>query len=644
VPMHLTLRAQAATALGGTLRDPMLDLRTGGQAPAITASATLPGGAALNVSGVLQSAGGGPLLDGPLTLRLPNLPATIAWLRPAAADQNLLAGLARQAELHANLRLSPSDVALSGLNAKFGSSIVTGSGTVTLGPHRALRAALSADHLAWDDMMARLAAGPAAITRYDTDLDLHAASVQLPAFTLANAALQLRTGREGIQVRHFQADLSGLHADASGTMGADGMLADGALELTAPEAAKLPAAWRVPANLWQGPFHLTLSASGPYRQLAAQLRADLGDLRAEAEGRIESDAPGFSSPRLAATVTLRHPGAPRLLAALGVQGAQRWLDSGSLALQAHLVASPGHLKAQDFSLAAAALHLGGQIDADFSGVIPTITGRIDAPNLTIPRFDARSPDKLPIGALLAWQGVIHLHADDISWGAQDIAADTDADITASGGVLAADISAARIAGGPFTGQAVLDSTQQSPALLARASLGGGAMDDLPTLPPLLFSGGTAGFAVDLSGHGNSPATMLATASGTIQATIAGAALAGLDLPQLQQRLTARGPNLRQGLAAAMASGSTGPIGGNITASMADGALTLQTAHLSGAAGTVDLDGTIDVAARTADVGVRVEPAVQNPPMLRLRLVGPWQAPRRATDVRAGLLWAGVRGR
>ena len=149
-------------------------------------------------------------------------------------------------------------------------------------------------------------------------------------------------------------------------------------------------AWRVPAGLWHGPFHLALTARGPPRQIAVVARADLGDLRAEAEGHIDSGAP-----RVAATITVRHPGTPRLLASLGLPDTQRWLDNGSFALQAHLALWPGHVHAEDFSLAAAALHAGGDMDADFSGAHPIISGRIEAANLALPRFDARSQSPLP---------------------------------------------------------------------------------------------------------------------------------------------------------------------------------------------------------------------------------------------------------
>jgi uncharacterized protein involved in outer membrane biogenesis len=297
------------------------------------------------------------------------------------------------------------------------------------------------------------------------------------------------------------------------------------------------------------------------------------------------------------------------------------------------------VRAEDFSLAAASLHIGGQIEADFSGPRPSFTGNIDAPSLTLPRFDARSQASLPFGVIANWQGQLHLHAGEILWGATSVAVKASADLAASGGVLAAYFSDARIAGGRFAGGAVIDSTQPAPALVLHAGLTGATLDDLPDLPPLAFKGGSLDIATDLSGRGYSPAALLATATGDAHATLRGAALTSVDLPLLTKLLNARAPGLRSALTAAMAEGDTGPLTGDATAELQQGAITLRT-HLTGDAGSVDIDGSVDLPQRTSDLALQIAPSVANPPALGLRLVGPWQGGKRVINIRPALLWAG----
>jgi uncharacterized protein involved in outer membrane biogenesis len=318
---------------------------------------------------------------------------------------------------------------------------------------------------------------------------------------------------------------------------------------------------------------------------------------------------------------------------LGLANAQRWLDDGSLALQAHLVAAPGLLQVPDFSLAAGALQLGGQLEADFAGVLPFISGRIDAPRLNLPRIGARSAELLPFAWLGGWQAVLALRSAETQWGADVIARDVTAELAASGGVVAAAVSQARVGGGAFVGDAVADASAAAPAVRARFALEDAALDSLPGLPPLELHGGEVGLTGELAASGNSPAALLATLGGEAEATLRDVALAGVDLPRLRQLLAAKAPRQRAGLLAAMSAGDTGPLAGTARASLRDGALRLSDAALAGAAGGVAVSGGVDMPARSADVGVRVTPDVANAPALGLRLSGPWQAVKRTVDVR-----------
>ena len=369
LPMRLTLDATAATLQGGTMINPRAVLANGpGGLTLDSASATLPGGAALDLSGAMPPGGA---FSGRMHLAAPTLRRTLAWLAPGTAT--LPAGVLTRADVRAAFAVAAphaaitgavgtdtagtgtalTGIALTGIAGTVDASTVTGSLTVTpnapstpnlsLGADPAapaaapptVRAALTVDRI---DLTPWSAAGLAGFAGTDAAVALQAGTATIGPLSTRAALLDLQTGPAGFSLHRLAADLPGAHLEASGVLGWDGTVADGRLDLAAPDAAALPAAWRQPPGLWQGPFHLALTGAGPAANLAAQLRADLGDLRAEAEARVDMTA--F---RVTATVTVRHPGAPRLLDALGLPGAGQWLENGSVALLAHLTARPGHV-------------------------------------------------------------------------------------------------------------------------------------------------------------------------------------------------------------------------------------------------------------------------------------------------------------
>jgi hypothetical protein len=475
---------------------------------------------------------------------------------------------------------------------------------------------------------------PALLGRIDGSVSLDIARLALPGVTLSQVSLAAAGDAHGVALNRLAADIPGAHLEASGRLAPDGTLAETRLNLDAAEAASLPAAWRALPGLWQGPLHLALTAAGPPRAVAVQLRCDVGDLRAEADGTVDSVTPALTT-----TATLRHPGAPRLLHQLGIEDAGRWLEQGSVALVAHLSARPGLLEARDFSLAAASLRLNGQGHIDFSGAIPILSAAIDAPRLALPSFDPRGTAPLPFAALGTWQGNLRLAAAQVLFDLRPVATGLAADFLATGGVLHADARIADIAGGAWQGEAALDSAE--PLLALRGNLRGAALDALAPLPPWDFAGGTADIAADVSATGHSPAALLATLNGSAAATLHGTAVRGVDLPHLALVLTARGPKLRPALAAAMASGDTGPVSGTVSATLDHGAVNIAAPDLTGAAGRVGLRGVVDLPGGSEDATLRVQPDVPAPPLLGVRLIGAWQSPRRVVDLADALAWAGA---
>jgi hypothetical protein len=113
---------------------------------------------------------------------------------------------------------------------------------------------------------------------------------------------------------------------------------------------------------------------------------------------------------------------------------------------------------------------------------------------------------------------------------------------------------------------------------------------------------------------------------------------------LQHLLATRAPHARASLAAALAGGATGPLVGTVAATLQSGALKLDPSTLAAPAGTLSLSGALDLPAASADLSLRVAPAVDHAPAIAVRLVGAWGAPRRVVDMRAALLWAGGEGK
>ena len=568
-------------------------------------------------------------------------PALADWLAPVApAVFAVLPPLPPQMDMKGSLRLHGATAAFTDLSGHIGAGAVTGSLALIQGERPSVTATLATDRLdiasspAWPGWWAasqNLAALAAPFAGFDATFDITAASLTLGDRALARVALQGQGTAEALTVTRLQADLPGAHVEASGTVAQDGTVADARLDLAAADAGALKLPVKLPAGLWKGPLHIALTAAGPPQAVTGQLRGDLGDLRAEAEAHFNAQAP-----LLAATVTLRHPGAPRLLEQAGLSDAGAWVGQGSLAFLAHLTAAPGQIVANDVSLAAGTLRLGGQLGIDLAGADPVISGRLDAPMLTLPALAIPMDASPPLWLLQGWQGQIVISAGQILSGLNNLAANAGATLTVAFGGALLDGIALDIAGGHFTGQAAIDAAAALPQLTMRGTLAKALTGDLPALPGLTWQDGTVDLQADLAAAGHTPGTWLATLTGGGHAALTGAALQGIDLPTLTRLLTTHAAHLRTALPAALATGQTGPLSGDITATLDNGALTMSAATLTGPSGSLILSGSIDLPGHAPDLLLRALPAVPQPPDLAVRIVDG----RRVTNAQPGLVWAG----
>jgi hypothetical protein len=635
----MELSAAAMTMAGETLRTIHVALSRDAQGTTLRGvSASLPGGGRVQADGRLH---GGDAFTGHAHIVAPDLRHVLHWAFNGALD-GLPSTLLTNADLQGAVTATGTRVAMTIAAGHVDDSVVGGTWAVGFGRRPALGLDLTLDRISPASWIAPqppgagLALGAAAriFSGFDATIHVRSDEVVVPGLVLRHAVFDAEGGREGLRLHEFAADLPGGHVEASGTFGADGALADGRVDLAAPDAALLPAPWRVPEKLWHGGLHVAVNAAGPPQDMAAQMRADLGDLRAEAEAHVDA-----TEPRMAATVTLRHPGAPRLLDDIGLQATQAWLENGSLAVLAHLIVSPGHVQAQDFSVSAAALQVTGGFDADLTGDVPVIDGHVEAGTLALPAvsLDDRSP--LPWGLLHGVKAEFRVKAAQVLSGLRPVAETASARFSAAGGDVLIDDVQAGVAGGRLTGQVAIDAARNPPLMTARLAEHGAAADGIGPAG-LTISGGPVDVSGDLTAQGYSPWAMVASSAGDWSAIARDISINGLDLVKARALLLAAGPGLRAALPLALTGGVTGGMDGILEGRIADGVMRVVAGRLTGTPGLMRLTGTLDAPQARADLTMSILPAVVAPPTLTVRVAGAWSAPLRQMNVLSGLAWAG----
>jgi hypothetical protein len=629
--LHIALAAETAHLLAGNLQNLHATLVSDGHTLGFEdAQAGLPGGANLSARTAHLSqtdADGAPTplaLSGEVELAAPNLRATLAWLHALAPSQidALPPGVLAAAALSARVTLRHAGMSATGLSGQIDAAPVTGGFDLRLGARPYLDATLAVDRLNLDAWLPETPKHPgladtgAHFTGAETSLHIKAKQASWRGLALTGLALDARTGAGGLQLAAAQATLAGAHLTASGNLGPDGRLLGAQAGITTADLAQLatllPRDIAIPApNLWHGPGSLALAADGPPDALAIQLHAEADDAVLEAE--ITRDTLAGSG---AETITLRHPGAPRFLATLGLPGgmnaAVAWLDTGALTLRAHLQSRPGHLVAEDFDLDAAALRLGGHLEADWSGATPSLTGSLAAEQLALPP-SLPTPNQWPALGGLTTQ--LHITAPAVLVGLRPTASHFSADITTAGPNLFADNAAADIAHGHATGQIAADVSQHQFA--AHFTLTGAQLDAPLTGWPIDLDAGTLSATADLwTGDAGWP-----NLSGNLHLALTSLNATGLDLAAVARAAALHTRAGRAQLQTALNSGRSPNLSGTADATIEAGILALAPTRLTSPDGTITITGTANLPANTVDLRV----TAANYP---LRLTGPFAAVRR----------------
>jgi hypothetical protein len=456
--------------------------------------------------------------------------------------------------------------------------------------------------------------------------------------TIGGLAVDAAIEGGSVLLRRAEGTVKGVQVAASGNLGEGGRLSDGVASLAtrdaAPLAEMLPPEWRATPSFWHGPARLDVQAAGPPEALAIGLRLDLADARLEARPTVD-----LRSGEWTGALTLHHPGARRLVAALGLPGRQgltflpAWLGDGSLSLVAHLAAAPGRLTAESFDLTAASLHANGALALDQAGGEPHLSGRIAADALAVTLPDGGSDAPLPLGALHGWRGEVRVEAGSVLAGPHAVLRDASADVAVADDALRVAGFVGKLGSGTVAGEMAFDAAARPPSLALQVRLSAAAITGPLADAPIDLLSGRADGSLRLGATGYSPSALLATLDGRAALTVIDGVMSGFDL--FRAKLAVEKPDAMSAEAAAsdaLASGATGFDRLELNAALSHSDLSLDRGLLTGIAGEARFTGGMNLATQALDMRIALQPALANPPEIVIRVTGPLDQPSRTPEL------------
>jgi hypothetical protein len=487
------------------------------------------------------------------------------------------------------------------------------------------------------DAAARLAALPQGVAGFDADVSLTATAPVLHGETLGRLTIEARASNGTIEVRRAALTAPEFSLGASGTVSAGGKIADGRLDVSLAHAealaSQIPPSLEFARTLLAGPATLGAMLSGGPNALAITAATELSDARLQVNGTADLVGRRWKGP-----VALHHPGAPRLLGALGFGDTVAWLGNGSLSVQAVVDAAPDHMALSGLEMSAGSLRMTG--DAALTGLgTPrrTVTAKLEADTLPLPAIDLQSNSPWSLGLLATTDAAVSLRAAHVLWGQAALADQAAVTIGVAGGIVRLDGMSAKIAGGTLSGRAALDASMP-PKFSVSAKLADMAVDGPLTGLPMDLVGGHVDGTMDLSGTGYSPAGLLATLGGAMHLTVQDGTLAGVDAGRAMAELTtAAGPApdavaIQSAMAEALRSGGTPFTRLDVDGNLARGTLTIGHSDMALAGGSIATTGTIDFPGEAIDAHLALRPALEKAPVIGLRIIGPAASPSRSPEL------------
>jgi hypothetical protein len=610
------------------------------------AEAVLPGNARLHLTGrVTRGEGSQQRFEGNAAFDAPVLRTTLRWLEGAAPGllpdtvERLPGAVLQHASVYAHVVADGSEVRLLQLGGNIDDSAVAGSIGFRNGKPPTIVAELSVGYVALDGW---LPAWPLEPPHFDAALHLAIDAATLAGHDIRNAAIDGTIEDGTISLRHASAVVSRVILSAAGTLGKDGVVSNGAFTLEAADGARLraalPQAWQATPALWQGPVKLAVQATGPPDALSMGIRLDLSDANLDARPVINLHNGQWNG-----ELTIRHPGAPRFVSAiglperLGLPNLPQLLGDGSFSLTAQLSGTSNTVSAERFEMTAGDVRLAGRIALDASGALPRVSGQISTDALALPLPDGGSNVPMPVGILRGWTGELGVASGKLLIGSGPELHDVKATIAVTGDALRIEQLTAGLDGGTLTGSGVLNAAASPPLLVLQARLNGVAIGNPLIGPPVDLKSGAVSGSLDLSASGYSPATVLATLAGHIAVTISNGTLVGFDLPHMQTAM--ENPDaeaLETAASDAMAGGTTAFDELQLAAVIDHGDLLLETARMKSASGEANASGDVNLPTQMMDLRIVLRPSASRPvPEIAIRLTGPLDHPQRTPEL-AGL--------
>ena len=655
VPVSVDLSAEA-TSLAGV---PLRRLRGGAflQGERLTlsdVSAVLPGDTAIELAGATA----GARLEAALHFAGDDLRSTLEalGLPVAGTDPARL----RSGEGRFRLVLQDGEAAFSDLAATLDGARVTGAGVLRSGqPRPSVGLGLVFERLDLDGLLpADASEWPALVGRAATALDLNlrlaAERVSWRGVPAGRAALDAATeaGRLALRRLAFRLGEVDLVASGNAALGQNPRLSDVGVELNGADGAALRAllpAWAAEALPLDGQaVALRIGGGGPPEALALRAEGEMGDLRVEANGTVDAASP---QRRVSgATLTARHPGAPRLLAPLMGDGATAWFGQGSFALIASgLNADARAVGAESLDVVAGEMRLrwaGAAVSLD--GPRPRVTGRVAAERLPLPALLGRGERPLELRRLAALDAEVALDAARVEAPGLPPLEGVSAAVNLSGGTLRLDGLQARLGGGALRGGLMVEGAAEPPRVAFDAALAGAAIAGGPMFGglPLDLAAGRAEARANLAASGHSAAAMLATLGGSLAFGVRGGVLNGYDLGAVHTAAVL--PDLAEAEAALRRALETGGATEferfEGTARFLDGRATLEGVSLSTEGGaTAEATGAVDAGREGASLDLRIATRpIDEAPEIGLRIAGPAAEPRRLPELAPFLRWRAER--
>ncbi len=610
------------------------------------AEAVLPGNARLHLTGrITRGDDAQRRFEGNAAFDAPVLRTTLRWLEGATPGlvpdtvERLPGTVLQRASVYAHVVADSSDVQLLQLGGNIDDSTVAGSIEFRNGRPPAIVADLSVGYMALDGW---LPAWPLELPHFNAALHLAIDAATLAGNNIRNAAIDGAIEDGTISLRHASAVVDRVILSAAGTLGKDGVVSNGAFTLEASDGARLqaalPQAWQATRALWQGPVKLAVQAAGPLDALSLGIRLNLSDANLDARPVVN-----LRNGQWTGELTIRHPGAPRFVSAiglperLGLPNLPQLLGDGSFSLTARLSGTPNTVSADRFEMTAGDVRLGGRIALDASGALPRVSGEISTDALAVPLPNGGSNVPMPVGMLHGWTADLGVTSGKLVIGSGPELHDVKATIAVNGDALRIEELTAGLDGGTLSGSGVFNAAASPPLLVLQARLNSVAIGNALTGTPVDLKSGSVTGSLDLSASGYSPATVLATVAGHIAVTISDGTLMGFDLPHMQAAM--ENPDaaaLETAASEAMAGGTTAFDELRFAAVLDHGDLLLETARMKGGSGEANASGDVNLPTQMMDLRIVLRPNASRPvPDIALRLTGPLDHPQRTPEL-AGL--------